>query len=130
GHHPALVLRAGRVVRRLDTVHRLPFGLARGLGPLPAGLAGGGQGQEALEPGDRVLLYTDGVVEARDPTGAFFGLDRLEELLVREDASGTRVPETMRRLVHAVLGHQGGQLQDDATLLMIEWHPQSGTSAA
>ncbi|MGH9103058.1 MAG: PP2C family protein-serine/threonine phosphatase [Acidimicrobiales bacterium] len=123
GHHPGLVLRRGRVVRHLDAVSCLPFGLGAELGPIPVGHSKCGSAQEALEPGDRVLIYTDGVIEARDSTGAFFGLERLEELLVREDASGTPASETMRRLIHAVLEHQTDDLQDDATLLLVEWHP-------
>lgn len=123
GHHPALVLRAGQVVRHLDAACRLPFGLDFALGSASAATAGDGPGNESLEPGDRVLCYTDGVIEARDPSGAFFGLDRLEEFLVRENASGTSASETLRRLIHAVLEHQEDHLQDDATLLMVEWHP-------
>lgn len=121
GHHPGVVLRAGRVVRHLGDAVRLPFGLGNGLGPIPSQPTNTRIGAERLEPGDRVLLYTDGVVEARDRAGDFFGLDRLEELLVREDASGSDVPETLRRLVHAVLEHQAQDLQDDATLVLLQW---------
>ncbi|MGH9088650.1 MAG: PP2C family protein-serine/threonine phosphatase [Acidimicrobiales bacterium] len=123
GHHPAVVLRAGRVVRHLDDAGRLPFGLGSAFGPTGGGAPHGRVGAERLEPGDRVLLYTDGVIEARDPGGTFFGLDRLEELLVHEDASGNDGRETLRRLIHAVLGHQAGLLQDDAMLLMLQWQP-------
>ncbi|MGH9060219.1 MAG: PP2C family protein-serine/threonine phosphatase, partial [Acidimicrobiales bacterium] len=93
GHHPGLLLRSGRIVRHLHTSGRLPFGLGRELGPMPAATAWSEVGHESLEPGDRILLYTDGVVEARDLSGSFFGLERLEELLVREDASASSAPE-------------------------------------
>ncbi|MEU7873083.1 hypothetical protein [Dactylosporangium sp. NPDC049140] len=35
----------------------------------------------------------------------------------------------MRRLVHAILTHQHEQLQDDATALLIHWHPDTGATA-
>jgi serine phosphatase RsbU (regulator of sigma subunit) len=77
--------------------------------------------RESLEPGDRVLLYSDGVVEARDGTGAFFGVDRLADFVSREAGAEMPAPETMRRLMHAILEHQEGALQDDATTMLVEW---------
>ena len=74
-----------------------------------------------LEPDDAVLLYTDGVIEARTPDGELFGLDRLADLLEREAASGQPAEELLRRLVQAVLDHQAGGLRDDATLLLVQW---------
>ena len=74
----------------------------------------------SLEPDDRVLLHTDGVVEARPPESEEFGLDRLMDLLIRESASGLLASEVLRRLVHTCLELQGGRLRDDATLL-LEW---------
>lgn len=113
GHPPALVLRAGRLVRTLSGPTAPPLGA--GLRPeLPVH-------EETLEPGDRVLFYTDGVVEARNAAGEQFGLERLVEFVTRAEADGDLAPETMRRLSHAVLDHQGGELQDDATHLMLEW---------
>jgi serine phosphatase RsbU (regulator of sigma subunit) len=114
GHPPALILRHGRVVKTLDSVIAPPLGL---------GLLSGDPdiGTERLEPGDRLLLYTDGVVEARDPAGSFFGLDRLVGFVTKEAAAGRPVAETLRRLNHEILHHQDGTLQDDATTVMIEW---------
>jgi len=76
---------------------------------------------EPLEPGDRLLLHTDGVTEARDSEGVPFGLDRLVDLTERHEAADLPAPETLRRVVHAVLEHQNGRLQDDATLMLVEW---------
>ena len=54
--------------------------------------------------------------------GLEFGLDRLIDLLEREAASGRTAEELLRRLVRAVLEHQGGSgLRDDATLLLVQW---------
>jgi len=66
-------------------------------------------------------LYTDGVTEARTEDGEQFGLERLVDLLEREAASGRTAEELLRRLVRAVLEHQGGGLRDDATLLLVQW---------
>ena len=116
GHPAPLLLRAGRVVKALETEPRPPLGLGH--------LVGGSssdRGTEQLEPGDMVLLYTDGVVEARSPTGEFFGAHRLAELVGTQLAGGLSAPETMRRVVRELLTHHGGQLTDDATLLLLEW---------
>lgn len=114
GHPPALLVRGGQVVKELDGGVNPPLGL---------GLLDGEpeRGRERLEPGDRLVLYTDGVVEARDSTGEFFGTERLVEYVTREAASGRPVAETLRRLNHAILRHQAGNLQDDATTLIVEW---------
>jgi serine phosphatase RsbU (regulator of sigma subunit) len=68
-----------------------------------------------------VLLYTDGVVEARDADGQFFGIDGLADLVSRQAIAGQPAPETMRRLMHAILDHQAGALRDDATTMLLEW---------
>ncbi|HEY8471149.1 MAG TPA: anti-sigma factor antagonist [Natronosporangium sp.] len=113
GHPPAVVMRDGKVVVTLDAVGRTPLGLP----DHPR------VGHESLEPGDRLLFYTDGITEARDAAGEFFGLTRLLDLAERHAAAGLSAPETLRRLSHAVLEHQHGQLDDDATLLIVEWSP-------
>ena len=77
--------------------------------------------ETSLQPGDRLLMFSDGVVEARSTGGEFFGLERLLDLLTREEAAGQPAPETLRRLITAVLDHNQGALQDDATLLLLEW---------
>jgi Stage II sporulation protein E (SpoIIE) len=115
GHPAPLLLRGNRVVKTLDSEPGLPLGLAAALCDIPAVEA------ESLEPGDRLLLYSDGVVEARDADGTFFGTERLADLVGRETAAGRPAPETMRRLMHAILDHQVGALQDDATTMLVEW---------
>lgn len=112
GHPPPMLVRRGRVVKSLECSPSLPLGLSGS----PVGLS-----EESLEPGDRLLFYTDGVVEARSKEGEFFGQRRLADMLSRETASGQPAPETMRRLSLAVMEHQEGALQDDATMLFLEW---------
>jgi hypothetical protein len=115
GHPPPLLVRGGHIVKELDA----PIGPPLGVPPVQGRAAT--QGHEQLEPDDRLLLYSDGIVEARDPQGTFFGVDRLLDLTERTEMSRVSAPETLRRLTAAVLEHQAGKLQDDATLVMVDW---------
>jgi Stage II sporulation protein E (SpoIIE) len=117
GHPPPLLLRGRKVVAELSCDPALPFGL--GADPPQTG-------SMDLEPGDAVLCYTDGVIEARTPDGEFFGLDRLSDLAEREAASEQPAEELVRRLVLAVIDYQASELRDDATLLLVQW---TGTPA-
>ena len=68
-----------------------------------------------------MLLYTDGIVEARSPTGEFFSEERLADFVLHAAAAGDAAPETVRRLRRQVLAHQSDQLQDDASIVLPEW---------
>ena len=68
-----------------------------------------------------MLLYSDGIVEARSAAGEFFGEERLADFVLRAGAAGDTAPETLRRLMRQVLEHQGEQLQDDASIVVLEW---------
>ncbi|MGH3263255.1 MAG: PP2C family protein-serine/threonine phosphatase [Trebonia sp.] len=114
GHPPAMLLRAGRVVKVLEQTISPPLGLL-GDGPVEAA-------EERLEPGDRLILHSDGVTDARDANGEFFGADRLTDFVARQAFDGLPGPETLRRLMHAILAHQSGHLEDGATVVLIEWH--------
>lgn len=121
GHSLPLLIRGGKVIKELGPPPRLSLGIQPPPGrPITAQVQ-----RQQLEPGDRLLFYTDGVTEARDDTGAFFGEERLVELTEHAAASGLPAPEVLRRLVIAVLDHQKGQLQDDASLLIAEWSPNA-----
>lgn len=119
GHPAPVLLRGGRVVQELTEGRRLPLGLADRVEAA----------QTRLEPGDRLLLHTDGVTEARRATGELFGLPRLADLAERHISSGLPAPEVLRRLAHAVAEHQGGPGRDDATLLLVEWSAAAAANA-
>jgi len=112
GHPMPLLLRRGKVVGELTGSSGLPLGL----GGAPPTVA-----QNHLEPGDQVLLYSDGVTESRDAGGEFFGDARLVDHLERSAAAGLSPAETLRRLVARLLEFQDGPLRDDATLLLVGW---------
>ena len=112
GHPAPLLLRHGRAVRALTGGRRMPLGLDDSAIEIA---------EESLEPGDRVLLYTDGVIEARDNAGELFGTDRLVDLAERSAVDELPAPENLRRLAHSVMQHQGGLPTDDATIMLVEW---------
>ena len=117
GHPPTMLLRDGQVVKELQGRPALPLGingLMDGAEAFPVSV-------EGLQPGDRLLMLTDGVDEARNADGEFFGRQRLAEFAAKEASSGLPTPEAMRRLQQAVLRHQVGRLQDDATMVFVEW---------
>jgi hypothetical protein len=114
GHPHPLLLRHGKVVKTLNTGGRLPFRLDAYEATV---------GEETLEPGDWLVLHTDGLTDARDASGALYGQQRLIDFLERAAAGDDPPPETVRRLIHAVLHHQNGVLQDDATVLVTRWDP-------
>ncbi|MER5965695.1 PP2C family protein-serine/threonine phosphatase [Streptomyces sp. NPDC002057] len=122
GHPPPLLIRHGRV---------LPQVLAREP-DLPLGwnfLAASPPTEHSvrLQPGDRVLLYSDGVTEARSPEGDLYGEERLADTVIRATAAGAPAPEALRRLIQGLRQHQDHKLRDDATILLMEWHPSTPT---
>jgi serine phosphatase RsbU (regulator of sigma subunit) len=114
GHHPPVRIRGGRLVDLPACQPGSPLGADLGLGATVC--------EEQLRPGDRLVLFTDGITETHNPGGAEFGLDRFVNFIVRHNAEGLPIPETLRRLIHNILDYHGGSLQDDATVLFMEWH--------
>ena len=71
-----------------------------------------------LEQGDRLLLYTDGIVEARDASGEFFGQDALSDLLCQ--TSGLPPSEVADRIIASV-GRWSVSQDDDLTVLVCDY---------
>jgi serine phosphatase RsbU (regulator of sigma subunit) len=112
GHPEPLIVRGSSLVRLPASPPSRPLGLQNSK---PACY------ETRLEPGDRLLLYTDGITEARSPEGEFFGEQRLADFISAAAAAGDPAPETVRRLMRHVLHHQADQLQDDASIVVLEW---------
>jgi hypothetical protein len=114
GHPAPLLLRDSRLIKELDLPPAPPLGTQLAASA-PA------EGWESLEPGDMLLLYTDGLSEARRPGGELFTVERLGEFIERQAAGGEPAPETLRRLRAAIIDRGEGALRDDATALLVEW---------
>jgi serine phosphatase RsbU (regulator of sigma subunit) len=72
-----------------------------------------------LEPGDRLVLLSDGVLEAAPEGGSAYGAGRLDEVL---RASRELAPyEVARLVVRGVITHRAGDLADDLTVVCLDW---------
>jgi sigma-B regulation protein RsbU (phosphoserine phosphatase) len=108
GHNPPLVVRAGGTVEELASTG-VPLGL------LPA--AQYGAGEVILAPGDTLILYTDGLVEAMDPESEEYSLARMAEICLRHCGEpcaqlAAALEEDLERFVRGV------PYADDRTIVM------------
>ncbi len=113
GHDPPFLLSPGRPATALDggggpplcAVDDFPYGVE----------------QHQLNPGESLLLYTDGVAEATSPEETLYGLARLEAVLTRSSDLGAKsLIETVRQDVQAFT--RDAEPYDDLTLLAIRWN--------
>jgi len=119
GHPAELFLRGGRALPPLPTPTALPLGLGHMIDRPPGVI------EQQLERGDVLVLYTDGITEARDADGELFGVDRLTEFMVSAINEGIPAPEMMRRLILTIVSYEQGELRDDATAAALRWQPDS-----
>lgn len=114
-HCPPLVVRRSGVIELLEPTG-LPVGMLES--------AAYEVKRERLAPGDKLVIYTDGLTEARNPQGQFFETPRLRRL-VRENAQASCAQ------LHALLIEEldrftaGAPQADDVTLLVVEYCPES-----
>lgn len=109
GHPPGLVLRSDAQIRELQIGDPFigTFAHARYT-----------QHEYMLKPGERLVLYSDGTIEARSLDGAMLRESGLRELLALErDAETTALA---RSLLNRVVGFSAGVLRDDAAVLVVE----------
>ncbi|MBL1108464.1 serine/threonine-protein phosphatase [Streptomyces sp. 5-8] len=109
GHAPPLLISASGEVRPVEPAqHTPPLGLRALSGQSP------GLQRLPLAAGDQLLLYTDGVIEARDRAREFYPLaDGVARHASDEPA------RTLTALHDELLAHVGGRLHDDAALLLL-----------
>jgi serine phosphatase RsbU (regulator of sigma subunit) len=112
GHPAPLLLRDHQVVSELVSPTTLPVGFG-GATPVVT--------ERVLERGDRVLFFTDGVVEEDRTSGGVSGEARLRNLIGSVGDGLEPVQETVRLLSRALMRERGGVTSDDATLLLLEW---------
>ncbi len=115
GHPQPLHVRRGATLPEVSVLQGAPLGMGE-LAPVVGEVV-----EVALEPGDGVLLYTDGVVDAAGPGADYFGEERLRDLLEREHLSGRAPQEVLRRLVRSAAAHQSTRLRDDASMVYLRW---------
>jgi phosphoserine phosphatase RsbU/P len=108
GHNPPILVRANGSVERLSA-----GGLVLGV----KASAVYDQGETRLLPGDRIVLFTDGINEAEDAAGAEFGDEQLVETVVlhRDQPAAALLEKVFGR----VREFTGGHFRDDATLITI-----------
>jgi sigma-B regulation protein RsbU (phosphoserine phosphatase) len=108
GHFPPFVVRSDGSVERLTAGGAV-------LGVFPDGAYEAGS--VPFSPGDRLVLYTDGITEVRDAADEEFGEARLTSLAVEH--RGCSAPALQSRLVDAVASFAGRRFTDDATLMVL-----------
>jgi hypothetical protein len=118
GHPAELMLRGGAPMPSLPVPTALPLGLGH-MRSRPPEVT-----ELQLEPGDALVLYTDGVTEARDADGNDFGLEQLTEFMVAALAERVPAAEVMRRLIRTIVSYENNELRDDASAALIQWRPR------
>ncbi len=113
GHPYPLLLRADGWVEELD-IHGTLLGLLNEVTLEERDVE--------LAPGDLLVGYTDGVTEARDPAGEFFGPDGLANVLV--GCAGRPAAWVAQRIELAVLEHQAGVTPDDVAIVVVQALPE------
>jgi serine phosphatase RsbU (regulator of sigma subunit)/CHASE2 domain-containing sensor protein len=117
GHLPPYACRPGGAPRRLEHPGGPPLCVAERY-PYASAI-------HELAPGEWLCVVTDGVTEASDPAGAFYGSARLEDLLRRSAQAGPeRMTTAISQDVRAFA--REAEQSDDLTLLCLRWSGASG----
>lgn len=112
GHPAPLLIRDHRVVGRLAGPTTLPVGFG---GEKPE------ISRQTLRRGDRVLCFTDGLIEEHETGGEQFGEEQLIHWVNRVEPTTKGVRALVRSLSHSLKQQRGGRTSDDATLFLFEW---------
>jgi sigma-B regulation protein RsbU (phosphoserine phosphatase) len=74
--------------------------------------------EEFLEKGDRILFYTDGVIEAKNSNHEEFGETRLRKMY--REGSGADIPQLLENIEHAVEEFTQHTIEDDIAMVILE----------
>ncbi len=118
GHPPPLLLHRGKAMALMPATPLPPLGLE----DLATGLPTKPETYEFL-PGDRLLLYTDGVIEARDGAGEFFDLPETMERI----GTGVAPARFLDELHQALTRHTEGDLADDVAMIIADRRRTAGS---
>lgn len=110
-HEEAIIWRAASKRCERVPVEGTWLGVIAEVGPATV------QTTHTLADDDLLVLYTDGIVEARSRTGEVFGLDRVTALV--ESHAAASVATIRDRILEAVLGWAGEELEDDMTMMVL-----------
>ena len=113
GHQPPLLMRAATIAGELATAPTCPLGLDL--------VCDVDVYETTIAPGDSVVLYSDGVVEARSPEGEDFEFERLRAFLEQEASEKASPPTAIRHILEEIKEHSAGPLRDDATLVRFDY---------
>jgi serine phosphatase RsbU (regulator of sigma subunit) len=80
------------------------------------------ENETVLVPGESVLFYTDGLIEAHNPQGEMFGTPRLRSLLSAHSEGASSLSATLLEELERFTG-EGWEQEDDVTLLTLERSP-------
>jgi serine phosphatase RsbU (regulator of sigma subunit)/anti-sigma regulatory factor (Ser/Thr protein kinase) len=83
------------------------------------------EAEATIEPGDEVLLFSDGLVEAHSTTGEMYGFPRLREAMAAEAGSGPGVIDRLLQRLEAFTG-AGWEQEDDITLVTLHRSGSAG----
>jgi hypothetical protein len=112
GHPAPLLIRDHDVIKMLESPTTLPVGF-------------GGEepriSEHQLRRGDRVMCFTDGLIEEHLAGRKQFGLEQLIDVVTRVGRAETGVRAMVRTLSHTLKQARGGLTSDDATIFLIEW---------
>jgi serine phosphatase RsbU (regulator of sigma subunit) len=110
-HCPPMVVGPGGVLTELDTT-AMPVGLVE-IAEFPSD-------SRKLSPGDKVVIYSDGVTEAQNAAGDFFGKQRLRDIVqARAADSSAAMHDAIQEGVAAFT--EGAAQSDDITVLVLEY---------
>jgi serine phosphatase RsbU (regulator of sigma subunit) len=121
GHPAPLLIRGNQVVEVLE-----------GAGTLPVGFGGAAPriNTRQLVRHDRVLFYTDGLVEEHETGGEQFGEERLISSIEHVGPMTRTVQQMVRSLSHTLMRQRRGTTSDDASLFLVEWRGGSADHLA